>query len=368
MSRATTLILLALALGALGRVAAQEQPRPLAERQSWDVYLRRDPADEAAISLIFLNLLTGETQELATRGEDFSIVDNGVLYFERAEGQVKLAQPGREPRDHPFISLGAGADSIDWAVSADSSQIAWAISSKAADGRLTTAVHLADASGEPRELLRYGPRENLRLLPVAFSDDGGTLYLDVHPVDTGGLKPYPWHSGIFSLDLANGAIQTLPGESSCLCAVGFGSGLMLRLAPNPASGGIDVELHRLDGQPPQIIPSLPREGYLEAGAPLLNTAGSKAVYALSRVSAFRSPQQDIRTVFILVDLENGRQVALNSPLSALARPVTWTEDNSAILFITDTLDSSWKISLVDGSVAQVAAASYLGSLSNLESG
>ena len=199
---------------------------------------------------------------------------------------------------------------------------------------------------------------------MAFSAAADALYVDVHPEGTGDLKPYTWHTGMFSLDLADGAIAPLPGNASCLCAVGFGGDRLLRLAPNAETNGLDIEVHDLAGGANKLIPSVSRGNYDEAGNLLVSPDGALAVYALSQVSAFRTPQQEIRTVLVMVDLENGRQVVINNPMPALLRPVKWTEDNSAILFTADGLNGAWKISLVDGQSLQVAEASYLGTLND----
>ncbi len=357
------LLIVMLAL-ALQPALAQDLPRPDAQWQSWDVFLRRDAVNAGLTDLIFVNLLTGETQTHSTLGERFGLLGGGVIYFDRGQSQVMLALPNEAPRAHPFISLAPGDHGVDWAIAADGGRIAWAISNMLGDEQLVTRVYLADAAGaDIRELLSYGPRPGLRLLPVAFSQDGTALYLDVHPEGTGELKPYRWQTGVFSLSLEDGGIQTLPGNATCLCAVGFGAGRMLRLTPSDGTGGITVEAHDLvNGGPPRRISSIAGQGYDEAGNPLLSPDGGRAVYALSQVGGFRTPGQEVLTVLVMVDFELGQQFVINNPVDALARPVRWTDDDSAILFTTDQLNGSWKISLVDGRAVQVAEGAWLGTL------
>jgi hypothetical protein len=57
------------------------------------------------------------------------------------------------------------------------------------------------------------------------------------------------------------------------------------------------------------------------------------------------------------------QTALTDPITTFVRPVAWTEDNSAILFTSPTLDGTWKIQLSDGALVKVAEATYLGTIS-----
>lgn len=363
------LLLVAILLLVEGAALAQDLPRPDAKPGSWEIFLRRDAVNGNLTDLIFVNLLTGASYENSTQGERFSVVDGGVIYYDRGAAQIKLARPAEAPRDHPFISQSADDHRVDWVVANDGKQIAWAISNKLADEQLVSRVYLADAAGSDiRELLTYGPRAGVRLLPVAFSDDSAELYLDVHADGAGDLKPYAWHSGVFSLDLEDGEIKTLPGSANCLCAVAFGGGLMLRLAPNEVNRSIDVEVHNLDGEAPRFIPSIPRDDYDEAGNLLLSPDGGQAVYALAQVSAFRRPGQEIRSVLVLVDLDNEQQVVINNPMPALLRPLKWTEAGSAIVFTTDELDATWKISLVDGRTRKVATASYLGALGDRSAG
>ena len=357
--------LIAILLLAVGTALGQDLAGLDVQRHSWDVFLRSEAGEGGGTVLVFVDLLTGETSAFNTQGERFSLVDGGVIYFDRAEKQVKLAKPESGLRDHPFVSMASGDYRVDWVVSGGRRRIAWTVSRKQADGQLVSTIHHADSAGtDVRDLLSYGPRVGLRLVPVAFSHADDALYMDVHPEGTGDFKPYDWHTGVFSLGLDDGEISTLPGNTTCLCAVGFGEDLMLRLAPNAETSGIDVEIHSLVGEATQSIPSVSRGNYDEAGNLLVSPDGKLAVYALSQVSDFGGAEQEIRTVLVLVDLENGRQVVINNPMLSLLRPVKWTEDNSAILFTAEGMDGTWKISLVDGRSVKVADAVYLGTLSS----
>ena len=117
--------------------------------------------------MIFSDLLTGDVNiYYATQGERFALVGGvagGVIYFDREEGQVKLATPEDGPRDHPFIALNTGDYRVDWTVSSDGGRIAWTVSRQSADGQLISTIFHADAAGaDIRHALTYGPRPGLR--------------------------------------------------------------------------------------------------------------------------------------------------------------------------------------------------------------
>ena len=290
------------------------------------------------------------------------MTDSGVVYLDQEEAQVKLVKPDATIRDHPFIKLMPSDYRVDWAVSADGGRIAWSISQKAGDGQLYSAVWLADSAGtEIKKLLDYGPRAGIRLLPVAFSADEAALYLEAHPDGIAEAKPYAWRTGLFALRLADGQIQALPSGEPCFCAVGFGQDIMLRLQPDGAGLAPAVLMQSLAGGDAVVIPALARSEYTEAGNILVNADGASAVYALSQLSGFEASAAQPQTVLVWVDLQKRQQMVINSPLAGALRPLSWTEDNSAILF-TQAGGGTWKISLIDGRSQKIADAIYLGRL------
>ena len=348
-------------------VSGQDILRPEVQRHSWDVFIRQAPATQSVTEVIFVDLLTGDSTSASTNGEQFTLIDDAVLYYDVQDAQVKLVKPDGIAREHPFIVMTSADYGIDWAVSADRSQIVWAVSRKTAGEQLTTSIMLSDMAGSAiRELLVYGPREGIRLLPVAFSADGNSLYVEVHADGTAGLTPYTRRTGLFSLDFGGGnvATRTLPGDATCFCAVGFGEEVMLRLAPMGEAGGISVEIYDLQSGAARVMPPVSRGNYEEAGNVLVSPNGALAVYALSQVSDFQSAQQEIRTVLVLADLENARQTVLDHIVTSVVRPISWTEDNSAILFTLEPNGGTWKMKLGDGRALKVAEATYLGMLSD----
>ncbi|MDE2853648.1 MAG: hypothetical protein OXN88_05710 [Chloroflexota bacterium] len=359
------LLLLILILLPAAAVFAQDSAQPALQRQSWDVFIRRNTVSPLLTDLIFLHLLTGDQSTISAFGERFTLTESGVIFYALDEEKVKLAKADGIIRDHPFINVTSGTHRVDWVASKDKGQIAWTISRKVGDGQLITAVWLADVAGaEIRELLVYGPRAGIQLLPVAFGADDAELFMEVYADGSEGLSPYARRAGLFALRIDEGGVVTgsLPGDQTCFCPVGFGAGSMLRLAPSPELNGLDVEVFGLDDGESQVIPALSRGNYRDAGNILVSADGALAVYALSQVRHFASEQEEIRTVLVLVDLENGRQRIASGPMPDLARPISFTDENRAVLVALERSDGTLKIDLEDGQMIEVAAATYLGRL------
>ncbi|MCY3780194.1 MAG: hypothetical protein OXG78_07795 [Chloroflexi bacterium] len=345
--------------------SGQDELRPGVSSQSWDVFIQRGAENPIETVVIFIDLLTGESIGVVTAGERYTLVGGAVLYFDHAEQQVKLVKPDGIIRDHSFVAMDSGDFRIDWAVSGDGRRIAWANSHKSDDNLLTTTLKVADAAGtEIRELLVYGPRQGIRLVPVAFAGNSETFYLEVHADGTQEAGTYTRRSGLFALDYGGKNVVTsaLPGEETCYCAVGFGNDFMLRLVAGGDSAGPELEIHELRTGALRKAPPVSLGDYNEAGNLLVSLDGTLAVYALSQVSGYATDQEEIRSVIVLVDLENARQMAVNYPMSAPVRPISFTEDNSALLLTQAGIGGTWKMQLDDGGTVKVADSVYLGTI------
>lgn len=361
-----TLLLTLITLLSAGAALAQDAPGPGVQGHSWDVFTRTDPASPGETDVIFVDLLTGESTSVSTAGERFTLLDDAVLYADVVDGQVKLVTPEGVIREHPFIVKTSADYRIDWTVSADRRRIAWALSRQSAGQQLSTSIMLADRlDGQIRQLLAYGPRDGIRLLPVAFGAASNTLYIDVHADGTEQASPYARRSNIFLLEFGGDGVATrlLPGEATCLCAVGFGAGVMLRLAPSSEADSTQVEIYEFATGAVRVIAPVARGDYNEAGNVLVSPDDSLAIYALTHASGFRAAEQELRTVLVLVDIVNARQRVVGSAMDALARPIMWSEDNSAVLYTLEGLAGTWKLQMDDGQTIKVADATYLGMIS-----
>lgn len=357
--------LLSLILLLAAQTYSQDVIQPELRHQRWDVFVRRVADDNPAqTDVIFIDLLSGEQSTIRAIGEGFTLTNGGVIFLDTRERQVKLAKADGVIRDHPFIHINAETQSVDWAVSQDKDWIVWSVSREVEDGQLITATWLADIAGsEIRELLVYGPREGVQLLPISFGASEREVLMEANAMGSDGLSPYTRRTGLFTLALSDGELATraLPGDPTCYCAVGFGANLMLRLAPNRELNGLDVEIYDLAGGERQVIPALSRGNYREGGNILVSADGKQAVYALSHVPA-ADAGDEIRTLLIHVDIEGGRQRIASSPIPDIIRPLRFGADNRIALIAMGQSDATYKLDLEDGRLVEVADALYLGQL------
>lgn len=330
----------------------------------WQVFVERDIDELGFDRLVFVDMLTGEESEVEVFGERYTPVANGVMFYDAAGDRVMLATPEGRIREHPFIQPGGGTRRVDWLVSPDGKTLAWTLTNGDSASALTTVTTVANIDGtNPRQALVDGPREGIRALPVAFSADNTTLYMDFQPDGIGVLTPFRQYAGLFSVDMETGAQDFLPDEPGCFCGAAIEAGLFLRLSVTDDLSGFDVLVYNLLGQVEQMIPALALANYTQAGDLLIAPDGTRAVYALAQVRGFGSANQSVRTVFVLVNLEDMTQTALTEPITTYVQPVAWTEDNSAVIFTSPEYDGTWKVNLGDGTLDQVAVVTYVGRVS-----
>ena len=343
-------------------LSAQDTALPEAEQPGWDVFLRMDE-DDAATELVFINILTGEMNSISTAGERFTLLGNGVIYYDLDEDQVKQAAPNTSIRDHPFVSKSADTERVDWVVFRDGQTIAWTATRRGDGGTLSTSTYVSDWDGAgSREVLVDGPRDGVRVVPVAFSAATNELIMEAHPDGISDLFSYAQYAGLFALELVDGAVRQLPDESGCFCAAGFGEGVLLRFPPSARAGGVEVEVYSLDGSQKMVMESAAPAGFMSPGEALVSADDNLALYVVSQVPVQGSATDETRSVFVLADLQTLEQSLVSHPIAGLARTVAWTEDHGAVLFTNDQQLGTWKLRLSDGKISELASALYLGSL------
>ncbi len=341
-----------------GSVGAQSTPEPGGDQ----VFVQRD-ANGTQDQLLFVGLVDGTQTSVLVDGERYTPVRGAVLFFDRSTGRVRLARADGSVQDHPFIQPTVGARRIDWALSPDHRLIAWTVT-LGDPHSLSTITSVADLDGSHiRQVLQDGPRDGIRALPVAFSTDGNTLYMDYQPDSLGELIPFRQYAGMISVDLTDSHVDPLPDEPGCFCGGGIGMDRFVRLALSADLSGFDVHVDDLTNGAKRMAPALKQPGYTQAGDVLISPDGTLAVYALAKVSGLGTAQQSVQTVFVLVDLEAGTQKALTEPITTFVRPVAWTEDNQAVLFISPAVNGTWKVDLSDSRLSKVANATYVGIIS-----
>ena len=315
--------------------------------------------------LRFVDRRSGVESDVDLPGEGYALLGNQVLYFDLDAERVRLVNAAGAIADHPFIQLPGATQRVDWAVSADRSRIAWTFTERTADGRLRSFTSVAASDGsERRDVLVDGPRPDRHAVPVAFSPDGGSLYMDYRPLVEEGAPQRHGHAELFVLQLAEGFTRPLPGEPGCLCGAAFGEDKFLRLQLAADLGGHELVVRDLNGTLLQRIaaPALP--GFREAFHLLLAPDGARALYTLSQVRGGGDAGQEVRSVFVLVDLREGSNRIPGPPATEVLLPVAWSDgENSVLVTSADPLrDGTWKLQLEDGALLPVTRASWLGAL------
>jgi hypothetical protein len=328
----------------------------------WEVYLLRSAAD-GRDRLTFIDLLSGDVRTTEVSGVRYTITGDRVTYFDYTAQRVMQVGVDGIPRPHPWMQMDTRARRIDWAVSADGRYIAWTETFGTPDA-LTTVTRVATLEGmDQRVVLADGPREGIRALPITFNTNSTALIMDAQPDGIGALAPYTQYAGLFTVDLDTGAVTPLPGEPACFCPAGFSGDVFVRLSLTSDLRGFDVFVRNLRARTETRIPAqTPLDNVTQAGNVLISPDGTLGIYALSNISGFGTPNQTVRTVFMLVDLRAMTQRRLTEPITTFVEAVRWTDQNNAVLFTSPQLSGTWKLRIADGRLQQVAAQSFVGTL------
>ncbi len=164
---------------------------------TWEVYLDHG---ETADAVVFVNPLSGAQRAATVTGERYTVLPDGLLFYDIENAAARLMRPDGSVEDHPFIT--PGGYRVDWAVGAG--KIAWT----RVDGppeALTTVTRVANLDGtDVVNVFADGPRNGIRALPVAFDADGTVLYMDFQPDGLGDVTPFTEYAGLFQVSLKDG--------------------------------------------------------------------------------------------------------------------------------------------------------------------
>lgn len=332
-------------------------------RHLWTVFLQPGLAPDQLDQIVMIDSLTGDRLTVEVYGERYTPAGNYLIYFDRQLRQIMMLDATGEPRIHPFIRMDESDRRVDWVLSPDSRLIAWTLTS-GSTGNLYTRTYVSDVNGaNVRLVLKDGPRaDGIRVLPVAFSADGQSLHMDAHPDGLERFMPYRQYAGLFRFDFNTGTIETLPGEPGCFCGAGLQAGYLLRLALNSDTSAYDLRVFDLVRNSEARIPAVAFDGLTHAGDVLIAPDGSVAIYILARISDYGTPDQQVRTEFVRVDLQSLTQERLGEPLDGYFKLKAWTEDNRAVLVTSPQEPATWKLNPVTGTLIRIAEAGYIGLL------
>jgi hypothetical protein len=297
-------------------------------------------------------------------GERYTPLGDKILFFDSINRSVMTVNTIGTVTPHPFIQLGA-ARRVDWVLSSDQRLLAWTLTYDDDVGSIRTVTRVANPDGTNQSIVyEDGFRgDGLRALPIAFSVDNSALIMDFHPDIISEFAPYEQYAGLFRLNLADSTITPMPDdESPCFCSAAMRAGHLLRLSVTNDLTGFDVLVFDLDSGREDTIDALSLDNFNQAGNILIAPDGSRAVYAMSQVPNFGSSSTAVRSILMSVNLDTLEQEQLSDPITRYLRPVRWTEDNTAVLFVSPDLAGTWKINLADGLLTQVAQATFIGVL------
>ena len=229
-------------------LTGQAQDSQTAGRRPVQVWLQQNIDAAGRDRLRFVDRRNGDELHVDLPGERYTPLLEQVLYFDLEERRVRLVNAAGEVSDHPFIQLPGATLRVDWLVSADASRIAWTFTEQGADGQLRSFTRVADIQGaDVRDVLVDGPRPERHALPVAFSGDGATLFMDYRPLLQAGETQRAGFADLFALALDEGFTRPLPDEPGCLCGAAFGAGQVIRLQLAADLDGYELVRRDLNG-------------------------------------------------------------------------------------------------------------------------
>lgn len=353
-------ILLLIALSVLFALPAYAQVEGDFRGHPLHVFLERDIDIIGTDRLQFVDSLTGDVRPVDVNGAVYTPIGRNVMFFDLTTNRVMLVTHDGVVEPHPFIQPSATTQSIRWVI--DQQQIAWTQTDVNETGSLTTQTYVAALDGsDARVVLIDGPRSGIAAMPIAFNKDHSALYMDYQPT-VGAISPFQQYAGLFMVNLATEETELLPGEPGCFCGAAFSAGLFARLELTEDQAGFDLHVYNLAGEVDVIVPAIKLAGYTQAGDLTLSPDGKRAIYALADIRDFGGPNEFVRTIYVLANLEDHTQTALTNPIPAFVQPVKWTEDNSALIFTSPEENSTWKINLEEGRLNRIARATYIGTL------
>jgi len=327
----------------------------------WQIFLDADIDEFGRDRITFVNPFIDDEISVEVLGERYTLLEQEIMFFDVASRQVMLIMADGTLTKHPFIQPGPMTRRVDWIVSPDRKLIAWTLTEGDSQRALTTVTTIANLNGtNPRQVLVDGPRDGIRALPVAFNVDRTQLYMDFQPDAIGALTPFQQYAGLFALDIESGKTTLLPDEPACFCGAMVRGDVFIRLVLSDDLSGFDVRVYDLANDTMMTIDAISLGGFTQAGDMRISPDGQQAVYVLSRLEGFGSEDQSVETALVGVDLQAFTQRVLIQPQPAFLKPVSWTENNSALIFTRSDDGDTWKLDLTDESVERIAAASFLG--------
>jgi hypothetical protein len=329
---------------------------------SFDVFLSKN-TDEGKTEVFFADVRTGLSSIVATNGQRHILVGNGVLYLESETNTAKIAYS--DGRIEPFaaIEVGGADRTVNWIVSPNHQQLAWAVSHPEG-ASLLSDLFVAAADGSNKKLVVHASStKGIDTIPLALTNDGGTLFYARQGQEPADYQLFPTATDLYSVDTATGQPTQLPGSSGCACAAAFSADgrLLMRLESTENQQGFTARLWDLSIKVDTEI-AAPGLAHLQAGNVLFSPDGTLAIYTSARGVAPAKGSPAEQYVLVLVDMTRRQQRVLTDSLKSNLRPVAFEADNSTVLLTSLDKDGTFKFSLKDGTLLPDSAYTFLGTI------
>jgi hypothetical protein len=334
-----------------------------AQGGSFDVFVN-SAISKGKPGLYFVDARTGLSTVVVTNGTRHTLLEKGVLFQENDTGLIKIAYPDGRIELHSAMQPTGANQTINWVASANHSRIAWSVSQRTGTSLLSDLFVAESSGGDKKLVLHTSSTRNVDTLPLAVTDDGATVFYSRQDNTQKLYQLFPLPGDVFSLDVQSGKTTELPAKSPCVCAVGFSpDGRRFgRLEPSTDPKGFGVRLWDLSIQADTPIKA-PGIAHTQAGYLSIARDGSLAIYTSARGLPPARGVPPERYALILVDVARHEQRLMTDPLVSNLRPVAFEPDNSAVLVVGVDKDGTYKLSVKDGTLLQVSAYTFLGTIS-----
>ena len=366
----TVLSALLIGLACLGpthsSVSAQTAPT-----DSYDVFLNRSAAS-GSDTLYFVSARTGlstvVTVDSAVNVSDYALLGGGVVFRDKT-GTANEAYPDGHTAPLDFVGAPPAGGSLRWAVSANHAWIAW-VMSHTESGSLLSDLYVAQADGSSKQLaLHSSSSKALGLRPLAVTNDGSVVSYARQADSATAGSTYPIAPDVYQVTISSGQPTQLPGEPRCPCSAAFSADGRLFFRLESTAHGFAAHFLDLTGSSigsssgntdVRLDPPAPIGGFstVQAGDALLSDKGNLAVYSVAS-GAFGA--KGAQYALILADFTQRQQRLILPPRVDRLHPVALTANT--LLLVEADKDGTYKLWLPDGTLTQVSADTYLGTLS-----
>jgi hypothetical protein len=338
-------------------VQAQQTPQPV----SYDVFISSN-INKGKAGLFFVDARTGLSNIVVTNGGNHSILGKGVLFQENGMKAAKVAYPDGHIESFPAIQLPDPKATVNWVTSANGEHIVWAIS-QGQEQSILSDLYVADSDGSGKKLLLHtSSTKGIDTIPLAISDNGSSVFYARQGQSADSYQLFPTASDVYGLDVTAGTPTQLPGKTECSCAVAFAANgkLFARLETSDA-GGFGVHLWNFAINTDSQIPPLGLADK-QAGWMLLSHDGNLLIYTTARGVPPAKGVPPERYAVVLVDIGQHTQRVLIEGLKVNLRPVAFERGNGVVVLAGTDSDGTYKLTLKDGTLLQVSAYTFLGSV------